>query len=40
VTGSTGEVDHSTNEDGNWVYAGLEGPLASQRLELWRMGRP
>jgi hypothetical protein len=20
------------------VYAGLEGPLASQRLELWRMG--
>lgn len=36
--------DHSTNEDGNWVYAGLpdgtgEGePLASQRLELWRMG--
>jgi hypothetical protein len=37
--------DHSTNEDGNWVYAGLpdgpdggEGPLASQRLELWRLG--
>ena len=30
--------DHSTNEDGNWVYAGLEGALASQRLELWRMG--
>ena len=28
-----------TNEDGNWVYAGLEGALASQqRLELWRIG--
>ena len=29
---------HSSNEDGNWVYPGLEGPLASQRLELWRIG--
>ena len=37
---STGQPEpwHSTNEDGNWVYAGLEGPLASQRLELWRIG--
>lgn len=27
-----------TNEDGNWEYAGLVGPLASQRLELWKLG--
>jgi hypothetical protein len=27
-----------TNSDGNWMYAGLYGPLSSIRLEAYRMG--
>ena len=29
---------HFTNSDGNLVYAGEDGPLASQRLALLRLG--
>jgi hypothetical protein len=29
---------HFSNEDGNLVYAGIEGPLSSQRLENLKMG--
>lgn len=31
-------ADAHTNEDGNLMYSGPDGPLSSQRLELLRMG--